>query len=131
MIYFLIFLIVSPFIVYIWQDKYVTVSGKLGTSLLVIIFCVLLGVLINAITLEFISPTTLEEIENPVYTNPITNQYYLINSEGDLIDVENYKISPDINKPKGIERKLKYDMGKWGFSTTDTEYCILLPLERE
>lgn len=131
MIYFLIFLIISPFIVYVWQDKYVAVSGKLVISLLTLLFCVLFGILINAIALECISPTTLEEIENPVYTNPVTNQYYLINSEGDLIDVENYKVSPDINKPKGIERKVKYDMGKWGISTTDTEYCILLPLERE
>jgi hypothetical protein len=106
-------------------------SGRVILSILFIFLCFFVGFVINGIAINIISPTTLEEIENPVYTNPVTNQYYLINSEGDLVDVENYKVSPDVNKPKGIERKIKYDMNIWGISETDTEYYILIPLERE
>lgn len=130
MIYILAILISFLFIVYIWNNV-VEISGRLILTVLIMALCLLVCLLINGIILTIISPTDIGETEVPVYTNPITNQYYLINSKGELIDTDNYEISSEINKPIGIEKDVKYDMGIWGISTTDTEYRILIPLERE
>ena len=130
MIYFLVLLIGFLFILPIWDNIFDT-CGKVLLTTLIIALCLLVGILINSILIITISPTDIGETEVPVYTNPITNQYYLINSKGELIDTDNYEISSKVNKPIGIEKDVKYDMGIWGISTTDTVYRILIPLERE
>ena len=130
MIYILAILISFLFIGYIWNNVF-EISGRVILTVLTMILCLLVGLLINGTILTLISPTDIGETEVPVYTNPITNQYYLINSKGELIDTDNYEISSEVNKPIGIEKDVKYGMGIWGISTTDTEYRILIPLERE
>lgn len=131
MIYLLTFLIGFLFIIYIWNNI-IDTSGKVILTVLIMVLCFLVAFLINGVFLAtIISPTDIGETEVPVYTNPITNQYYLINSKGELIDTDNYEISSKVNKPIGIEKDVKYDMGIWGISTTDTVYRILIPLERE
>lgn len=131
MIYFLAILISFLFIIYVWNSIYET-SGRIILTVLITVLCLFVGFLINGVFLAtIIPPTDIGETEVPVYTNPITNQYYLINSKGELIDTDNYEISSKVNKPIGIEKDVKYDMGIWGISTTDTEYRILIPLEKE
>ena len=131
MIYFLAFLISFFFIIYVWNSIYET-SGRIILTVLITVLCLFVGFLINGVFLAtIIPPTDIGETEVPVYTNPITNQYYLINSKGELIDTDNYEISSKVNEPTGIEKDVKYDMGIWGISTTDTVYRILIPLERE
>ena len=131
MIYFLAFVISFLFIIYIW-NSIIDTPGRVTLTILIVLLCFFVGFIINGVFLAaIISPTDIGETEVPVYTNPITNQYYLINSKGELIDTDNYEISSKVNKPVGIEKEVKYDMGIWGISTTDTKYRILIPLERE
>lgn len=130
MIYFLAFLISFFFIIYVWNNIFDT-SERVILTVLIMILCFFIAFLINGIFLIGISPTDIGETEVPVYTNPITNQYYLINSKGKLIETDNYEFSSEVNKPTGIEKEVKYDMGIWGMSETDTEYRILIPLKGE
>lgn len=131
MIYFLAIFINFLFIICIWYNFYDTFDKVMLAVLIVMLFLVI-SFLINGIFFTIISPTNIGETEVPVYTNPITNQYYLINSKGELIDTDNYEISSKINEPIDIEKDIKYDMGIWGISKTDTEYRILIPpVERE
>ena len=130
MIYLLAFLIGFFFIIYFWNSV-IDTSGKVILTVLMMILCLFIAFLINGIIAINISPTDIGETEVPVYTNPVTNQYYLINSKGKLIETDNYEISPEVNKPIGIEKEVKYDMGIWGMSETDTEYRILIPLKGE
>ena len=130
MIYLLTFLIGFLFIIYVC-NSIIDNSGKVILAILIVMASILVGMMINGLILSIVPPTIIDETEAPVYTNPITNQYYLINSKGELIDIDNYEISSEVSEPTGIERDIKYDMGIWGISTTDVEYYILIPLERK
>ena len=96
MIYLLTFLIGFLFIIYVWNNLYSEDAKGILTTL-IIVASILVGMLINGLVLSIVPPTVINETETPVSTNPITNQYYLINSKGELIDTNNYEISPKIN----------------------------------
>lgn len=126
MIYFIVFLLWIIFMIWAYNSFY-NILDIVFMGGISFIMAFMLGFGINSLACLGIPATTLEETELAVYTNPVTNKYYVIGTEGEVIDTENFKISAEITEPIGKERKVVYDMGIWGIDLRATEYYILIP----
>lgn len=130
MIYFIVFLLWIIFMIWAYHSFLYNLDFDcIGMLSFILVFW--LALVINGLACLATPVTVLEETELTVCTNPVTNKYYIIGTDGEVIDTENFKMSTEITKPIGKERKVVHDIGMWGIDMKTTEYYILIPLERE
>lgn len=126
MIYFIVFLIWILFMIWAYHSfVYNSDIDFIGIISFIVAFWLALA--INALACLATPVTVLEETELTVYTNPVTNKYYAVGTDGEIIDTEDFKVSAEITKPIGKERKVVHDIGMWGIDMRATEYYILIP----
>lgn len=126
MIYFIVFLLWIIFM--IWAcNTFLYPSDRVAIGGLSLLLAMAIALCLNLIACISTSPTILEETKLPIYINPVTNEYYTINSEGQIVDIENFKISSEITEPTAKEEKVGHNIGIWGDSLTKTRYYILIP----
>lgn len=128
MIYFICLIIYIGVLIFLYWRNDLDVIDKFGLGF-IICTITFIGAMVINVTIVSLIPPNINEIEVPVQTNPITNEYYIINSSGKIIkqDNINFVVSPEVEKIKAIETIARHDAEIWGFDVVDTNYTILTP----
>ena len=102
-----------------------------GTAVCIIIFCLAIGYIINGVIAVFSEHEIMEITEVSLGINPITNQYFVVTEEGEILTDDSiiftYSTSKDISEPIAKQFKTKKDLGIWGFDDISYDYHIIIP----
>lgn len=102
-----------------------------GVAGCIIVLCLVIGFLINGVIAVFSEHEIMEITEVSLGINPITNQYFVVTEEGEILTDDSiiftYSTSKDISEPIAKQYKTKKDLGIWGFDVIRYDYHIIIP----